>query len=75
MGEQPVTTSMEMRKVYRRPEKDTEFKREISMFLHLKNFNQYLHIIIPYKIHVSPGKYPVSKCVCDVKVHREHFCF
>ena len=24
MGEQPVTTSMEMRKVYRRPERDTQ---------------------------------------------------
>ena len=44
MGKQPETTSMEMRIIDRLPGRDTEFKRQISMFFHLKTINEYLHI-------------------------------
>lgn len=45
MGKQPVTTRMEMRKIDRLPGRDTEFKRAISLFFHLKTINEYLHIV------------------------------
>lgn len=79
METRSVTTSMEMRKIDRLPERHTEFKRQISLFFHLKSINEYLnlHYLVGSMLYQENIWFPnlsvMRKCIESISVSKQSF--
>ena len=79
METRSVTTSMEMRKIDRLPERHTEFKRHILLFFHLKSINEYLnlHYLVGSMLYQENIWFPnlsvMRKCIESISVSKQSF--